>query len=82
MTPEEKQQFEELKQTVENLKAATDPTFIEAIKEYSGMATVEVSGKGADSEDIVINEAGSATNTVIGDPVGFVTIGGYNIPYY
>lgn len=49
-------------------------------------ATFSVGGKGADTEDVSVNESGSSTYTVLNDPVGFIALRlnntTYYIPYY
>lgn len=55
-------------------------------KRFASSIGLVASSKGANSEDVTINEAGSASKDVLGDPVGFleVMVGGSirYIPYY
>lgn len=52
----------------------------------NGLAIPAVSAKGADTEDVSVNEAGAGTYAVMGDPDGFleVPIAGttYYVPYF
>ena len=82
MTPEQQQQFDQLKEIVGNIKAGTDPAFIEAVKQYLTTVTVSLSSKTASAHDQAVNEAGSDTYNVLASPDGFVVLGGYNVPFY
>jgi len=80
MTPEERQQFDEMKRTIDGLKnvAQLDPD----IKLTIIRSLTSTSSKGADSEDQSVNESGSSNYIVLKDPVGFIDIDGKHIPYY
>ena len=59
----------------------------EALKARIGQGTIlSLSTKGADTEDVSINEAGAATHTVLADPTGFLSVevngATRNIPYF
>ena len=90
MTPEEKREFEELKQEVQSLRSSTtirydvDGAIRERFKDLFN--PVGVSLKGVNTEDQAVDEGGSATYNVLKEPDGFleITISGitYYIPYY
>ena len=85
------QRIDELQQEIDLLKAdSTIPYEVEqafrkrlAISSYT---PVVVSAKGANSEDVSVNEGGVASYSVMNDPVGFlqVTIASnvYYIPFF
>lgn len=63
--------------------------FEQALRDRLALGTVIVastSSKGANSEDVTVNEAGTNTYAVMNDPVGFIklTFNGtdYYIPYF
>ena len=79
----------ELYAFMQNLSQASSVPFsVEgALKERIGKAIgLSLSLKGADTEDVAVNEAGSSSYSVMGDPTGFleVNIGGivYYVPYF
>lgn len=89
MTPEQEQKLDELYEFMESMKAsASIPFEVDAAlrDRLSALTGLTVSGKGANSEDQTVDEAGAASYAVLNDPVGFlqVDIGGttYYLPYY
>lgn len=86
MTPEQQREFDELKQKVDAMQRVEDLAFIESIRRRLSLddfLVLQTQTKGVNSEDVVINEAGSDTKTVLGDPIGFIKIGtDQNIPIY
>ena len=90
-------ELEQLKKEVSDLKAwkaslersssiplAIDQSFRERLA--SGITVLSVSTKGADTEDVSVNEGGVAAYAVMNDPDGFlqVSIGNtiYYLPYF
>lgn len=99
MTPEQFTEFQQLKKTVKEQQEFIDNLsrferiplpVAQALSRKLGIRDVpriSVSSKGATSEDVSIDEAGSATHTVLGDPVAFITLtdlqgNTYNVPYF
>lgn len=91
MTPEQQAKLDELYVFMQSLMASsTIPLDIErALRARLGLdniPTAAVSSKGADTEDVTVNEAGASSYPVMNDPVGFIqiTIGSttYHIPYF
>lgn len=83
------EQLEEMWNFIQSLKnGATIPYEVDAAfrSRFSRGIGLSVSAKGANTEDQAVNEAGSATFDVLGDPDGFleVSINGtvYYIPYF
>lgn len=80
-----KNQVQELQRIVSELQRANQitPEFEQVLRRRIKIVT---SSKGADSEDVVVDEAGTATHRVLSDPIGFlaVTYDGvtYQVPYY
>lgn len=83
MTPEEKAQFEEMKQFIENLKKSesiprdVETAFLERLP--VGLA---LSSKSASSENKTVNESGSTTYSVLLPPDGFLQIRVNGTLYY
>ena len=75
-----KKEIAELRETVNSMQnpATISPEFYKVLLR----GVVQASAKVAGDETIMINEAGSAVNTVADNMDGFIKIGGYNIPYY
>lgn len=48
----------------------------------SSVPTITVSSKGVDTEDITINESGSATKVVMNDPAAFLQTSVNGVVYY
>ena len=90
MTPEEKQQLDDLIQWKKNMSASYSIPLEndQALRHRlaSTLTTLKTSTKGVDSEDVSINEAGSSTKIALDDPDIFlqVEIGGitYYLPAY
>lgn len=63
-----------------------EQAFRERLDIASFTTNIVTSSKGANSEDVSVNEAGSSSYSVMGDPVGFlkITISStdYYIPYF
>ena len=91
MTPEQQQKLNEVYEFVKSMKAAgtipyeVDEAITDRIKRKAILG-LTVSAKGLDTEDQTVQEAGSGSYSVMGDPDGFleVTIGGvvYYLPYF
>ncbi len=89
MNEEDRQKFNEMYDFIQSLKNATtipfdvDGAFRDRL---SDSLDLMVSTKGANSEDQAVDEGGSATYDVLGDPAGFleINIAGtvYYLPYY
>lgn len=82
MTPEERMEFNKMKEELKAIKEGTDPVFIQAVKRYLDVASVESSTKLASSATQAVNEAGAGTYNVATPPDGFRQIDGFNFPYY
>lgn len=90
MTPEQEQKLNKVFEWFEQMqKSSAIPRSTEmALRErLKGIgSTLIVSTKGVDTEDVTVNESGSASYAVMNDPVGFlqVTINNtiYYIPYF
>lgn len=97
MTPQEKQQFEELKNTVDKLvnnhnslyNSSTIPHDIDqALRTRFGITnqSIATTTKSATSENQVVDESGVASYSVMGIPDGFIklSLNGtiYNLPYF
>lgn len=81
MTPQERQEFEQLKELVNQLMRVEHVPFIQNLNRRLDV-DANASSKSASAENVTINEAGAATKTALGAPDGFISIGTYNIPYY
>jgi hypothetical protein len=89
MTPEQEQKLNEVYEFTQSLKSSSsipydvDGAFRDRLR---NIFALYVSSKSADSEDQSVNEAGSGTYSVMGDPDGFleITVDGtlYYIPYF
>ena len=99
MTPEQLNDFKKLKETVRKQQEFIDNMsrferiplpVAQALTRKLGIRNlpqIKASSKGADSEDISVNEAGASSHVVLADPTGFVTLtdlqgNTYEIPYY
>lgn len=99
MTPEQFREFQQLKKTVKEQQEFIDNLsrferiplpVAQALSRKLGIRDVpriSTSSKDADSEDVPVNEAGSGTYNVLGDPLGFVTLTDlqgniYEVPYF
>lgn len=88
MTPEERQKLNEVYDFMKSMEVGARIPFAvgEAINSRISVRQLEISSKDADSEDIIIDEAGASTKNVLNDPDGFleINIDGtiYYIPYY
>lgn len=89
MTPEQEQKLNDLYDFVQSLKAASSiPMEVDAAfrTRLADIVSFRVGAKGADTEDVSINEAGAASHVVLNDPDVFVriVIGGtnYDVPAF
>lgn len=89
MTPQEKQEFEDMKRFVQALKSSNSiPLEVDRAfrARLSALFGLSVSTKGVDTEDVTVDESGAATYAVMNDPDGFleVSINGtiYYLPYF
>jgi len=79
MTPEQEQKLNEVYEFIQSLKAHTtipyevEQAFRQRL-EIDSIPLVTTDVKGADSEDLTINEGGAATKIALNDPVGFTAI--------
>ncbi len=87
MTPQERQQLDDLLTFKRNLEASyTIPKNVEDALSQRLALALSVSGHSATSKNQAVNESGSASYSVLGIPNGFLqtTIAGvtYYIPYW
>ena len=89
MDEQEKRDLEELKAWKKSLESSSSiPLNIDQAfrARFEKGSVFTVSTKGADTEDVTVDEAGLATYAVMNDPDGFlqVTVGGtiYYLPYF
>lgn len=86
MTPEQLEEFNEMKEFIKSLKASSSIPFDVDAAFRDRFGSVSVSTKGAASENQAVDESGSSSYNVLGVPTGFlkVTILGtdYNFPYF
>jgi hypothetical protein len=77
-----------LENYINSLKSASSiPLDVDsAFRERFTVASFTTGQKGADTEDVSIDEAGATVHTVLNDPTGFLTVTiegvAYNVPYY
>ena len=73
-------QIAELERTIRELQVVNtmSPELVRSI----GLSVLATSSKTAASERQAVSEGGSASYNVAKDMDGFISIGGYNIPYY
>lgn len=81
------EQIKQLEDRVEQLEKLTrgllnaseaDPLMVKTL----GLIMTSTGSKGADTEDVTIDEAGAATKVVMNDPDGFLLLGDKYIPYF
>lgn len=84
-----KQRIEKLEEELNKLRSSTTIPFEvdRAFRDrFKNILAISVSAKGASTEDQAVDEGGSATYSVMGDPDGFlqVSIAGtiYYLPYF
>lgn len=93
MTPEEKQLLENLKRKVTSLEeenkklqsSSTIPFSVDnALRDrfIKGIPNLSVSSKGADTEDQAVDESGSGSYSVMGDPDIFLEVSINGTTYY
>ena len=89
MQPNERKKLDEVYAFMQSLKSSNSiPLEVDrALRDrLLGLAQLSVSTKGADTEDVTVNEGGAATYAVMNDPVGFLqtSINGttYYVPYF
>lgn len=77
--------IEELEKFKKSLEASTSipqPVYAAFKDRFSDIVGITVSAKGANSEDVTVDEAGSNTYAVMNDPVGFLQVRINNTIYY
>jgi hypothetical protein len=84
-------EFEQLQQKVDMLErklatlnnpAEMDPNLVAALTERIAENFAPTSGTGASANDQAVDEGGVDTYNVMGDPDGFFTINGKDVPYF
>lgn len=86
LTPQQQQELWDFMQALKS--SSTIPYEVDGAfrNRFATSLGLVVSSKGADTEDVTVNESGSSTYTVMDDPDGFleVNINGtvYYLPYF
>lgn len=73
-------EIEELRRQLRELQVVN--TMSPDLARSIGLSVIATSAKTAASETQAVNEGGVATYNVAKAPDGFISIAGYNIPYY
>lgn len=86
MTPQQLEQLAEMQSQIETLQRqlrefTSIPELDPQIKKTITGLLSSTSSKSAASATQAVNEAGSGTYNVMKPPTGFISIGGYNVPY-
>lgn len=80
MSPQERAEFDRLKGLVEQMMKVQNVPFIENLNRRLDIGA-DASTKTAASATRSVNEAGASSYSVMYAPSGFISIGGFNVPY-